>query len=120
MDGFPVRGSLPGLKPHIVTMEGTGASAPTLLYGKGVALTRTSEGLYKCTWTDNPGLFVGWTPGLGAATPSAVSGYGLSRDTYDTATYSIEFLLNESDFSVVDLQDNEFIDLVFWFADTSA
>jgi hypothetical protein len=100
---------------HPVSMEGTGATAPTKLYGNGVTITRTSEGLYKLTWASNPGTFVSWSWACGGATPSAMSGHTVSRDTFDTSTYSIEILLGEADDSVDDLEDNEFIDLVFWF-----
>jgi hypothetical protein len=118
MDGFPMRGSLPGLRPHVVSLEGTGASAPTLVYGQGVTITRTSEGLYKVTWADNPGTFVTWTWACGGATPSAMAGHTVTRDTMSTSSpWTMEFLLNEADDSIDDLEDNEFIDLILWFAD---
>ena len=116
---YPLRGTQPELVAHPVSMEGTGASAPTKLYGNGVTITRTSEGLYKLTWASNPGTLVAWTSGLGAATPSALAGHTLSRDTFDSSAYSVEILLSEADDSVVDLADNQFIDCVFWFKTTA-
>ena len=56
---------------------------------------------------------------MGADTPSAMAGFTLSRDTYDTSAFSIEFLLSEADNSVVDLADNQYIDIVFWFKTTT-
>jgi phenolic acid decarboxylase len=119
LDGFDVRSNKAGLRLEVVTMEGTGAAAPTKLYGPGMTITRTSEGLYKITWTDNPGTFLGMTYSLGAATPSAVSGHTVTYDDYVASTKSIEVLFAEQDFSIFDLADNEYATLVFLFATTA-
>lgn len=119
MDGFPIRANKAELRAELVTMEGTGAAAPTKLYGPGITITRTGEGVYKFTWANNPGHFLGMTWGLGAATPADVSGHTVTHDTYDSSAKTIECTFAEQDFSVFDLADNEFCTLVFWFA-TSA
>lgn len=112
---FPVRMSEPEIVGKLVSVEGTGATAPTVLYGRGVSVTRTSEGLYKYAFGEFQGEFLGMTPGFGAATPSALAGFSLAYDDYNTTAYTIEVLLSEADNSVVDLADNQYLTLIFWF-----
>lgn len=119
LDAFDVRSNKAGLRLEVVTMEGTGAAAPTKLYGPGVTISRTSEGLYKITWASAPGVFLGMTYGLGAAAPADVAGYSVAHDTYSTSTRSIEVLVSEADDSIVDLADDEFLTLTFLFATTA-
>jgi phenolic acid decarboxylase len=95
----------------IIRMLGTGASAPTKLYGKGVTITRTSEGLYKVTWSENPGTYLGFSWSLDAATPGNVAGHTVVGDTYDTTAFTKEFLYSEGDDTVIDLQADEWINL---------
>lgn len=120
LNGMPIRGNLADLHVELVTMEGTGAAAPTKLHGPGITITRTSEGLIKLTWAENPGNFVGMLWGLGAATPSAVAGHTVTYDDYDSSTKSIEVLFSEQDFSIFDLADNEYATLVFLFKTSGA
>jgi hypothetical protein len=42
-----------------VRILGTGAANPTKEIGQGVTVTRTSEGLYRFSFNENPGTFVG-------------------------------------------------------------
>ena len=114
-DAWHVKASEPDVVAKLVSVEGTGASAPTVLYGRGVTVTRTSEGLYKYAFGEYQGEFLGMTPGFGAATPSATAGYSLAHDTYDSSAFTIEVLLSEADDSIVDLADNQFLTMVFWF-----
>ncbi len=115
LNAFPLRGNLAELRVEVVSVEGTGAAAPTKLYGPGVTVSRTSEGLYKFTWADNPGTFVGMLWSLGASTPSAVAGHTVTWDDFSVSTKSIECLFSEQDFTVFDLADNEYATLAFLF-----
>jgi hypothetical protein len=113
---FDVQSNLAGLNVQVVSMEGTGAAAPTKLYGPGITITRTSEGLYKFTWSDAQGVLVGMLSGMGASTPSAMAGFTLSHD--DKSGNTVEVLLSEADNSVVDLADNQYVTLAFLFKTT--
>jgi hypothetical protein len=108
-----VQSNITELNLQVVTMEGTGAAAPTKLYGPGITITRTSEGLYKFTWSDSPGIFVGLVQGMGASTPSATAGFSVAHD--DRSGNTIEVLFSEADNSVVDLADNQYLTLMFLF-----
>lgn len=119
-EAYPVRATQPEVRQHIISMVGTGASAPTKLYGLGVTITRTSAGLYLLTWAENPGTFLCMAHTLGADTPSALVGYTLVRDTYDPATRSMEIRLSNTTDVVTDLAAAQYIDLIVCFKETTA
>ena len=100
---------------------GANGADPTLeVGGEGFTVTRTGEGAYLATWSKNPGTFIGWVPpGFGAATPADLKGYTAVRDTYDSATFSIAFVVYSSTFAAADLIAAQYMDLEFIFADSS-
>lgn len=119
-EAYPVRATQPEVRQHIISMVGTGASAPTKLYGLGVTITRTSAGLYLLTWAESPGTFLGMTSGLGADTPSALVGFTLVRDTYDATSRSMEIRLTNTSDVATDLAAAQYIDLIVSFKETTA
>lgn len=116
---FQPLASEPEVRNHHVRLLGTGAAAPTKQIGQGIAVTRTALGVYKLTWTDNPGTFIGATHMLGAETPGDVKGHTLTRDTYDATNFVLEVSLWDSVFAANDLAATEYIDLVVAFKATS-
>lgn len=106
---------------HHIRLLGTGAAAPTKEVGQGVTITRTAEGVYKITWTDNPGQFLGIVGYIfGDTTPADVKGHTLTRDTFTAATESasayIEISVWDSTFAADDIDATEYIDVTFAFA----
>ncbi len=104
-----------------VGITGTGAADPTRRAGPGVTVTRTAQGVYKYTFADNPGTFVGINgPCLRADTPSAVKDYSVSGDTYTSPTGSadgfIEVSVWDAAAAAVDLAAAQYLDLTFVFA----
>lgn len=120
MDAFPQRNSSPEIECHHVRLLGTGAAAPTKQIGRGITVTRTSAGLYKLTWAETPGTFVGISGAFGAATPDDMQGHTFARDTYDATAFSLEVLVQDSAFNVDDLEANEYLDLQVYFTRTAA
>ncbi len=120
MDAYPLRATSPEVQFHPVLLTGTGAAAPTkTLGGNGLTVSRTSAGLYLLTWSENPGTFLGMVYGLGADTPSALVGFTLVRDTFTTASNSIEIRLTNTSDAVTDLAAAQYIDLIFMFKRTA-
>lgn len=73
-----------------VRMVGTGASAPTKIYGEGVTITRQGAGQYRLTFSPQPGKFAGVSdPSRQATTPGDVKGmdfvFGAWTDATSTA-----------------------------------
>jgi len=98
---------------------GTGAADPTKEAGPGVTVTWVATGRYKYTFANNPGTFVGVeAPVFGAATPSAVKGYSISHDTYDTTddVFSIELSLWDASNAAVDLAALQYLSASFVFS----
>ncbi len=110
-DFYPPRSSEPEVREHEIRILGTGAADPTLELGHGVAVTHTGTGAYKITWDRDPGTFLRWFPGLGAATPADLAGYTVVRDTYDAATRSLAFVVYDETFAPADLAATQYLDL---------
>lgn len=120
LDKFPVYGDKSEIVEKHVRLLGTGAAAPTKVFGD-CTVTRTSIGLYKLTWADNNGQYMGFTVGLEAATPADIAGHSLIADTYSAASgvYSQEYLFSTAAEAAHDLAANEYINLVVRFARNS-
>lgn len=114
MDAYATRDTAP-VWHHIVKLLGTGASAPTKQEGYGITVTRTGAGVYKLTWAENPGKYVGFVPGLQAATPGDIAGHTVVADTYDTSTKSMEVCFFDGSNAAHDLAANEWIHLDITF-----
>ncbi len=104
---------------YIVRLQGTGAANPTVEVGQGVTVTRTSAGVYHIVFGENPGIFMGMMPTIGAATPSDVKGFSFIRDTYDPTTLTIDVEVFNASTTPTDLLANQFLDLWILFAANS-
>lgn len=104
-----------------VGITGTGAADPTRRAGPGVTVSRTSEGVLKFSFNENPGTFVGVAGfAFRADTPSDVAGYTIAGDTYvapsgSTDGYIELTVVNASD-AADDLEALEYLDVTFVFA----
>lgn len=107
-----------------VRILGTGAANPTKQIGHGVTVTRTAEGVYKFTFANNPGTFINFYPGLGAATPGDVKGHTVTRDTPVAATATtnayIELSVWDGAAAADDLDADEYLDVTFVYSTNSA
>lgn len=118
MSRFPLRGNLPELQAHVVTMVGTGASAPTKVFGPKVTITRTGAGDYRLTWSQNPGTYVATMHSLRAATESDNKGHTLIVGSWSAANLTLDITLWDSAFAAEDLEANEWIELMVLFKPT--
>lgn len=99
---------------------GTGAANPTVEVGQRVTVAWVSTGLYRLTWGEGPGTFIGWHYGLGAATTGDLKGYTAVRDTYDTTNHQLDVAVYNSSFTLADLAANQYIDVAIVFAESSS
>ena len=109
LDAFDSYTDQPGECMVRVRLLGTGASAPTKQYGRGLTVTRTSAGLYKLTFAENPGTFVIPSSVLGAETPGNVKSCSVTWDTWDATTLSIEVAVWDSGGTARDLAATEYL-----------
>ncbi len=115
--------SVPEERRYRIRILGTGAADPTKEVGQGVTVTRTAEGVYKLTFAENPGTFVGIEGYVfGAETPGDVKGHTLTRDTFDTTdnVFSLSISVWDSSFAADDLDATEYLDVTVVFAGSTA
>ena len=113
----PVRANKVETTLHLVTLEGTGTSALTVLEGgSGMTITRTGVGAHTITWASNPGKCLGWSAQVGGATLTNVDGFGAVRTAYVPATKTMTFTITDELFAAHDLSTTEFIDIQVWFS----
>jgi hypothetical protein len=121
MDFSPVKSSEAETRVVPCRLLGTGAAAPTKVYGQGATVTRTDVGIYKLTFVDAPGVFAlpsGVT--LQAATPGDIKGHTVVFDTWDATTKSIELTFWSAAEAAHDLAANEWISFDLTFKHTTA
>jgi hypothetical protein len=115
---FDAQCSEPRAVCQFVRILGTGAADPTEEIGAGVTCTRVAEGKYRVTFSDNPGTFIGFSYGLGAATPSDVKGHTVQRDTWDSTNFRFDVWVHDAADTLDDLDATEYLDLQIWFKRT--
>ncbi len=101
-------------------IEGTGAAAPTKDLGNGVTVARQAEGVYRYSFTDDPGTLIGFHPGLGGATAKGhtVTRSALTAPSGDTAAY-VDVSVWDASAAADDLEDDEYLDATFVFSASS-
>ncbi len=108
-NSYPGHSNTPYEVTYRFRILGANDANPTLEEGRGAAITRTGEGAYTITWGENPGTFVGFAWGFGAATPADMAGYTCVRDTY--ASSVLTFVTYNSLFAAADVIANQYLDL---------
>lgn len=109
LDRYDPKVSEPELVEIKVRMVGTGAAAPTKVYGRGVTIARSGVGVYTLTFAASPGTYCGYTWGIDASTPGNVK----NHDVVLTATSSTVITVNFYDAAAAahDLAASEWINL---------
>lgn len=116
MQWYERKTSLAEERPVQIAMTGTGAAAPTKRYGQGVTITRTGVGVYRLTFKEQLGKFVGLrSPCFGADAMNAVKGYSISRGAYSAANKYIDISLWDSANAAVDLAASQYLELEILF-----
>lgn len=109
------KSSVPDERTYRIRILGVnGSLTQELGAAEGVVATRTGEGAYRLTWSHDPGTFVGWAPGLGAATPGDLAGYTAIRDTY--ASKVLDFVVYSDTPAAADLIAAQYIDIAVTFS----
>lgn len=104
-----------------VGLTGAGAAVPTVRVGQGVTMTRSGVGVYRITFADNPGTFLGIDGfSFRATAPAAVKNYSLTATGYTApaagARGFIELSVWSSAGAAVDLAAAQFLDVSVAFA----
>lgn len=121
MDFLPSKTNIAEERLYRVGMTGNATSTPTRRAGPGVTVTRTGVGVWRFSFNDNPGTFVGITGfAFRADTASGVKGYSLSAGAYVAPSGStdgyIDVSLWDSSNAAVDLTTTQYLDITFEFS----
>ncbi len=119
MDGKPCRGNLAELRLDCITGEGGASAISKFAGGRNISISRTGTGAYLLTWAQNPGNFVGWSAGIGAATPANVAGHTVVRGEYSASAKTLAFVVYNAADAAHDLAADEYVDVQCMFV-TSA
>jgi len=120
MDAYPVRDLQPEKIEVTCRLLGTGASAPTLeqpAAAAGISVGRTGAGVYTLTFTDDPGTYVGHTPGFECATPANVEDHKVVVHGYSSKV--LTFTVYDGTPAADDLEATEYLILNLEFKRTS-
>ena len=115
LDAFPTRSNIVEERVFKVTGVG-GSTAVTQVTGKGVALTRTSAGLYLLTWADSPGNLCGFKAGLQATTLAAIAGHTIVFGAWTAGGTTLAFSVYNASDVVHDLAALEWVSLELTFS----
>ena len=101
-------------------ITGTGAADPTKRFGPNITVTRTATGVYKFTFSKNPGYFKGFKVGFGADTPADVKGFTCTRDTFITTdnVYSVSLSVWNGSATAANLEALQYLDVEFQFSES--
>lgn len=116
MDFSPTKSAVPDERKYRIRLLGANGADPTAQLGAGVTVTRTGEGAYLITWARNPGTFLGWSADLAADTPADLAGYTVVRDTYNSSTFTLAFVVYNSTFAAADIIAAQYLDITVEFS----
>ena len=120
-DAEPARAMEPELVAWPVTFTGAGAANPTKNYGKGVAITWTSTGLYRLTFVDAPGnLVCPGGPNWQDATPANLKGFTAVFGAFDSTGKIISVSIYNSAGTLTDLTSTNVVSFDMQFKKAQA
>ena len=120
---FKTKTNIPDERVYRCRLLGVNGADPTKEVGPGVLATRTSEGIYKFSFVENPGTFVGVGGYMfGDTTPGDVKLKVATRDTYTapsgTTDAYVEVHVFESG-TLDDIETTEYLDISFVFSENA-
>jgi hypothetical protein len=115
-NAYPTYTNIPEERVLRIRLLGANGANPTVQEGAaGLTATRTGEGAYKLAYSESPGNFVGWQYGFGAATPADCAGYTAVRDTWNSTSFYLEFVVYNSSFAAADIIADQYLDITLIF-----
>lgn len=118
LGGYPSKNQVRDTHSYDWRLLGANGAALTVVTGEGATFGYTSEGLYKVTFPDNPGVLCGANYAFQAATPGDLKGYTLVLDTIAAGTgttWVMPFAVYDSGFNIADLIANQWLFLTLKF-----
>lgn len=108
---YPGKDGVQELRTYHIRLLGVNGAAPTKQEGEGVTVTRTSEGLYKITWAENPYQFIGCSHSFGSLTMDDMVDYTFVRGVYNSTAFTLAFSTYKQNGTVEDIVANQYLDI---------
>ena len=116
---YPVRATQPYTISVPTIITGVNDANPTNTLCLGVTVTRTGEGVYRYTFAEDLGTFLGMTdPHIGATTSADVKGYTAHRGAYDATNRRVDVSVFGATQAAADIVAAQTMDIVFFFRQT--
>lgn len=113
---YPARSTVQEQRDYFIRLLGVNGAAPTLQEGSGVTVARTSEGLYKITWAEQPFQFIGFAGTFGSLTMDDMVDYTVVRGVYNSTLYTLAFSIYKQNGTVEDLVADQYLDMRVTFS----
>lgn len=113
---FPSKETVQELRTYHIRLVGANGANPTVQEGSGVTVTRTSEGLYKITWAENPFQFIGCGHSFGSLIMTDMADYTFVRGLYSSTLFTLAFSIIKQNGSVEDLIVDQYLDIQVHFS----
>ena len=113
---YPARGTVQESRAYHIRLLGVNGANPTVQEGSGITCTRTSEGLYKITWSENPYQFIGFHGNFGSLTMDDMVDYTCVRGVYNATAFTLAFSTYKQNGTVEDIIADQYLDIVVYFS----
>lgn len=97
-----------------IQFEGNGAANPVKKFGRGVTISWVSTGIYRCTFSDHQGTYLGCSaPGLSDTAPAGVAGFTahVDQDSYTAAGKALDVHVYNAAQALADLPATSFLSM---------
>jgi hypothetical protein len=121
LNGYVDRASEPDSYVIPVRFEGAGAANPTKNFGAGVTVTWVSTGIYRFTFSDAQGTYVGCLATISDTVPAGVAGFTAhpDQDSYTAAGKAADVHVYNAAQALADLPATSFMYVEFRFKRSS-
>lgn len=111
LNGYVERATEPDSYVIPVRFEGAGAANPTKNFGAGVTVTWVSTGLYRLTFSDAQGTYVGCLGAVSDTVPAGVAGFTFhpDQDSYTAAGKALDVTVYNAANALADLPATSFL-----------
>lgn len=112
---FPAMAAQPDTVLVPVFVTGINGANPTNTYAPGVTVTRTGEGVYRFTFTELKGAFLGAWCQVAGTTVANVKGYTAHPTVWDATNKRVDITVYDATQTAADVIATEYLYVLFAF-----
>jgi hypothetical protein len=112
---YPVRSAMPETVLVPVFVTGVNDANPTNTYAPGVTVTRTGEGVYRFTFAEVKGTFLGCWTQVAGTTVDDVKGYTAHPTVWDATNKRVDITVYSAAQAAADIIATQYLYVLFTF-----